>query len=173
MKKKKRRSKGSAKPVRAKRGAARGAGLAAVSTEALAAELKRRRSELPKLERQAKALRAQLAAVEARIASLGAGGADGPAAKPRAAEAAGKPFRAVRKGKPTLSVQLLEHLAAKGEPVSRGDIVAEVARRMGRDVNPSFSVQVSATLRKLVNAGEAAQVGRGQYAAKGVGIASS
>jgi hypothetical protein len=144
-----------------------------VSTEALAAELKRRRSELPKLERQAKALRAQLAAVEARIASLGAGGADGPAAKPRAAEAAGKPFRAVRKGKPTLSVQLLEHLAAKGEPVSRGDIVAEVARRMGRDVNPSFSVQVSATLRKLVNAGEAAQVGRGQYAAKGVGIASS
>ncbi|MCE2881954.1 MAG: hypothetical protein LW636_06315 [Planctomycetaceae bacterium] len=172
--KKKRRSKGSAKPVRAKRGAARGtargAGLAAVSTEALAAELKRRRSELPKLEREANALRAQLAAVEARIASLGA---DGTAAKPRAAEAAGKPFRAVRKGKPTLSVQLLEHLAAKGEPVSRGDIVAEVARRMGREVSPSFSVQVSATLRKLVNAGEAAQVGRGQYAAKGVGIAAS
>ncbi|MFZ9915673.1 MAG: hypothetical protein ACO3IB_10130, partial [Phycisphaerales bacterium] len=99
-------------------------------------------------------------------------GGDGANATPRASAVAGKPFRAVRKGKPTLSVQLIECLAAKGAPLSRGDILAEVARRMGREVNPSFSVQVSATLRKLVNAGEAAQVGRGQYAAKGVGVAA-
>ena len=45
--------------------------LAALSTEALAAELKRRRSEIPKLEKQAEKLRAELAGVLARIASLG------------------------------------------------------------------------------------------------------
>lgn len=147
-------------------GAAPRAGLSSVSTEALAAELRRRRSELPKLEKRAAALRAELASVEARIAALS--GSAAPAAPSprsgakRAATAGG--MRAERGGKPTLAANIVAFLGEKGGAVARGEIVEEMAKRLGREANASLSVQVSATLRKLVDLGDVAQAGRGQYA---------
>lgn len=161
------------KPAKGRRGAAprTAPGLSAVSTEALAAELRRRRSELPKLEKRAAALRAELAAVETRIASLtGSAAPSAPAAAPRggakrAASAGG--MRAERGGKPTLAANIVAFLGEKGGAVARGEIVEEMAKRLGREANASLSVQVSATLRKLVGLGDVAQTGRGQYARTG------
>lgn len=167
--KKQRRAKGSRKQSAAK-GVRRGAtALAGVPTEALAAELKRRRSELPRLEKAARELRTRLAEVEARIAALGgavqaAATAEAPRSAGDAAHAAG--FRAVRGGKPTMAAHILGHLRGAGGAQSRGQILSAMASATGRGMSPSLSVQVSAILRKLVNAGEARQVGRGLYAAK-------
>ncbi|MFM7051504.1 MAG: hypothetical protein ACKOYN_05135 [Planctomycetota bacterium] len=169
--KKQRRTKVSRKQAAPKGGRRGAAALSGVPTEALAAELKRRRSELPRLEKAARELRARLAEVEARIASLGgesAGAAPGAGGSARAAG-----FLATRGGKPTLALQILEQLRGAAGPLARGQIVSSAARGLGREVTTGFSVQVSATLRKLVNAGEAEQAGRGMYAAKGMAHASA
>jgi len=162
------KSANSAKSAKATKPRRSAGGLASVSTEALAAELRRRRSELPKLAKRAAALRAELAAVEARVAMLsGSAAPAAPARAPRAASkrvAAAGGMRAERSGKPTLAANIVAFLGEKGDAVARGEIVEEMAKRLGREANASLSVQVSATLRKLVDLGDVAQSGRGQYA---------
>lgn len=159
------------------RGAGRALDLGGLSTEMLAAELERRRSELPRLERRAAELRAELAAVEARIAALG-----GAPSRGRRGRAAGRPSgKSVtgtamdsaprrRGGKPTLGEHIVEFLQAAGGVHAPSEIAEDAARRLGREVNTSLVVQVSATLRKLVNGGRVRQVGRGRYE---IGVAQS
>jgi hypothetical protein len=149
--------------------------LASLPLETITAELKRRQSEIPKLEARAKALRAELASVEARIAGLSAiGAAAGRAAsgKPRAAKAprpaasrAGGGLRARRNGQPTLAERIVALLADGAAPRSPREIAAALAASLGRPINQSFVVQISLTLRKLVNAGRISQPARAQYAA--------
>lgn len=73
-------------------------------------------------------------------------------------------MRASRGGKPTLAAQIVAFLGEREGAVARGEVVEEMARRLGREINASLSVQVSATLRKLVELGDVTQSGRGQYA---------
>lgn len=151
------------------------ASLASLTTEQLSAELKRRRSELPKLEKQAAALRAQLADVEARIAALSGGSAAAasimlkvPAKK---ADSPRAPRR--RHGQPTLAEQIVSVLQSTGAVMSPSEIGTAVQKQFAREVKPSFNVQVSSTLRTLVDDGAVAQVERAQYAAKGAAVASA
>lgn len=168
-KKRSRRSARAAKPARAAVPS-----LASLPLEAITAELKRRQSEIPKLEARAKVLRGELAAVEARIASLsGAIAARASAAKPvkpgkvpKAAKTqAVRGLRKRRDGQPTLAERIIELLAGGGAPRSPRDIAEALAPAMGREVNQSLLVQISLTLRKLVNAGHISQPARAQYAA--------
>jgi len=140
----------------------------------LAAELKRRRSEVPKLEARANALRAELAAVESRIALL-SGAAPAPAAQPRAQAARSGAKRspgprapAARRtnGQPTLAERILAKLRGHGGPMSPRAIAEGLSKELGREVNQSLLVHVSITLRKLVNSGLVAQPARAQYVAK-------
>ena len=150
-----------AKSAKAAKPAAR-MSLASLSTEALAAELKRRRSEIPKLEKQAAKLRAELAGVLARIASLG-GEASAPSqvsAKPAAAK--GTPRRTLN-GKPTIGEQIAGILGENGTVMSPRDIAAILGKRLSREVNTNFLVQISLTLARLVKQGRVNKVGRGQY----------
>jgi hypothetical protein len=148
--------------------------LASLPLEAITAELKRRQSEIPKLEARAKALRNELAAVEARIATLsGAVAARPTAAKPtkpgKSANPAKSPsarfLRKRRDGQPTLAERIVALLSGGGAPRSPRDIAEAIAPAIGREVNQSFLVQISLTLRKLVNAGHISQPARAQYAA--------
>ena len=162
--------------------------LASIPIEAIAAELKRRQAEIPKLEAHARALRAELAAIEARIAALsGAASVPKPAKSPKAAKAmkvmkvmkvmrattvtksmkpanAGAP-RKRRDGQPTLAERIISLLGASASPRSPREIAAALAPALGRDVSQSLLVQISLTLRRLVNAGQIAQPARAQYAA--------
>ena len=159
--------------------------LASIPIEAIAAELKRRQAEIPKLEAHARALRAELAAIEARIAALsGAAAVPKPAKSPKAAKAikvmkvmrattvtksmkpanAGAP-RKRRDGQPTLAERIISLLGASASPRSPREIAAALAPALGRDVSQSLLVQISLTLRRLVNAGQIAQPARAQYAA--------
>ena len=162
--------------------------LASIPIEAIAAELKRRQAEIPKLEAHARALRAELAAIEARIAALsGAASVPKPAKSPKAAKAikvmkvmkvmrattvtksmkpanAGAP-RKRRDGQPTLAERIISLLGASAPPRSPREIAAALAPALGRDVSQSLLVQISLTLRRLVNAGQIAQPARAQYAA--------
>ena len=150
--------------------------LASMPIEAIAAELKRRQSEIPKLEAHASALRAELAAIEARIAALsGTASVPKPAKSPKAAKAmkvmkamkpanAGAP-RKRRDGQPTLAERIISLLGASALPRSPREIAAALAPALGRDVSQSLLVQISLTLRRLVNAGQIAQPARAQYAA--------
>jgi len=149
--------------------------LASLPLETITAELKRRQSEIPRLEARAKALRAELASVEARIAGLAAIGAasgrtssrkSGPAKGPKPpASRAGSGLRARRNGQPTLAERIVALLADGAAPRSPREIAAALAASLGRPVNQSFLVQISLTLRKLVNAGRVSQPARAQYAA--------
>lgn len=168
----KKRSRQSSRAGKAPRAAV--PSLASLPLEAITAELKRRQSEVPKLEARAKALRIELAAVEARIASLSGAVAPRAAATkitktPKAAKAAtssaSRGLRRRRDGQPTLAERILALLADGGAPHSPRDIAESLAPAMGRAVNQSFLVQISLTLRKLVNAGHVAQPARAQYAA--------
>ena len=149
--------------------------LASIPIEAITAELKRRRSELPKLEARAKALRDELASVEARIAMLSG---EAPAARPAAPKSPkpAKPARAAkpatggaprrrRAGQPTLADRIISLLSEATSPRSPREIAAALAPALGREVSQSFLVQISLTLRRLVNAGQVAQPARAQYAA--------
>ena len=159
-----------AKPAGKSRGAF---DIGALSTEALAAELERRRREVPELERRAGALREELARVLARIVELtGRAAAPSiPAARPARIPVAAremaksalpsKPRR--RGGKPTVAENIQSVLRDAGAVRSLRDIVDATARLAGRDVNTSYGVQVSATMRRLVDAGVVRQAGRGQY----------
>ena len=168
----------SAKPARATGALS----LASIPIEAIAAELKRRQSEIPKLEAHARALRAELAAIEARIATLsGAAAAATPAKSPKPAKAmkvmkamkAMKPAnpakpgapRKRRDGQPTLAERILSLLGGSASPRSPREIAAALAPALGREVSQSLLVQISLTLRRLVNAGQIAQPARAQYAA--------
>ncbi len=174
----------SAKPARATGALS----LASIPIEAIAAELKRRQSEIPKLEAHARALRAELAAIEARIATLsGAAAAANPAKSPKPAKAvkamkamkAMKPMKPVkpanpakpgaprkrRDGQPTLAERILSLLGGSASPRSPREIAAALAPALGREVSQSLLVQISLTLRRLVNAGQIAQPARAQYAA--------
>ena len=162
----------SAKPARATGALS----LASIPIEAIAAELKRRQSEIPKLEAHARALRAELAAIEARIATLsGAAAAANPAKSPKPAKAVkvmkpanpakpGAP-RKRRDGQPTLAERILSLLGGSASPRSPREIAAALAPALGREVSQSLLVQISLTLRRLVNAGQIAQPARAQYAA--------
>jgi len=155
------------------------ASLAALSTEALAAELRRRRSEIPRLEAEAVRLRAALGAVEERIAFLeriGGGsapaGADGARKAPRARIARSGPkasasprSRTKRDGQPTLGERIAGLLEERKGVLSPREIAEAMGSQLGREVNQSLLVHVSLTLRKLVNQGRIRQPGRGQYAA--------
>ena len=152
--------------------------LAALSTEALAAELKRRRSEIPKLEKQAEKLRAELAGVLARIASLG-GEASAPSqvsTRPVAAKSAaakGTPRRTLN-GKPTIGEQIAGILGENGTVMSPRDIATVLGKRLSREVNTNFLVQISLTLARLVKQGRVNKVGRGQYSAgSGAAVAAN
>jgi hypothetical protein len=152
--------------------------LSGLSTEALAAELARRRSELPRLEQQAAALRGQLAALESRIALLSGDAAPAPArlaakaAAPRGGTEGKRGPRARRDGRPTLGVLIAQILGESRDALALRDIAERAAKALGRAVNPSFLVQTSQTLRKLVVRGAAAQPSRGMYA-RGAGVAEA
>ena len=113
--------------------------------------------------------------VEARIAGLDAiGAASGRASSRKSAAAkgprpaasrAGGGLRARRNGQPTLAERIVALLADGAAPRSPREIAAALAASLGRPVNQSFLVQISLTLRKLVNAGRVSQPARAQYAA--------
>jgi len=153
--------------------------LANLTTEALAAELKRRRSELPRLEKQAAALRAELAAVLARIASLGGAAGSTPDAAVPAPKRGKKPAaagggRRTLNGKPTIGEHIVEILGASGSVLSPREIGDALGKRLSREVNTSFLVQISLTLARLVKQGRVNKVGRGQYsAASGASLATN
>ena len=160
---------------KASAGKARGASapartLASIPVEELAAELKRRRSEIPKLEARAKSLRAELGAIESRIALL-SGAVPAARAQPvrtapkRAASSGGRSGRRMN-GKPTLAERILAQLRGHAGPMSPRAIAEGLSKELGREVNQSFLVHVSITLRKLVNNGLVAQPARAQYVAK-------
>lgn len=163
------------KPAAVRRG--KPAALASLSTEALAAELKRRQSLLPKLERQAASLRADLAKVEAQIAVLRGGGAikaaPVAAARASATSAPRGSGRRTHRGQPTIGEQIVEILGARGGVLSPRQIGDDLGARLGRAVNNSFLVQISLTLARLLKQGRVEKVGRGQYSAKGASVAAN
>ncbi len=164
--------------------------LAAHSSAALSAELTRRQVELPKLERQAAELRKALAALEARIRSLGGaqstepqattalGGAHGkratvakPSKLPVAVRTSPGPRR--RDAKPTIGEHIVALLQQRAVVLKPSQITVELARRLSRSPNKNFNIQVSMLLRKLVNSGAIAQRERGEYLAKGPAVVSA
>ena len=158
--------------------------LASLTTEQLSAELKRRQSELPKLEKQAAALRGELASLEARIAALSGGAVVPKQPQPKGSSSSSSSAssssssttaRAPRRrhGQPTLAEQIVSVLQATGTVMSPSEIGTAVQKQFAREVKPSFNVQVSSTLRALVDDGAVAQVERAQYAAKGAAVASA
>lgn len=171
--------------ARRRSGGARGAGkgrrtspasLSALSTEALAAELHRRRSEIPRLEAEAVRLRAALGAIEERIAFLERVGGGAAPARARAAKSPTSPRsgpnrgastkpRKPRKGEPTLGERIVGLLEDRRSVLSPREIAEAMGAQLGREVNQSLLVHVSLTLRKLVNQGRIRQPGRGQYGA--------
>ena len=160
--------------------------LASLTTEQLSAELKRRQSELPKLEKQAAALRGELASLEARIAALSGGAVVAKQPQPKGSSSSSSSSSASsssssttaraprrRHGQPTLAEQIVSVLQATGTVMSPSEIGTAVQKQFAREVKPSFNVQVSSTLRALVDDGAVAQVERAQYAAKGAAVASA
>lgn len=153
--------------------------LANLTTEALAAELTRRRSELPKLEKKASQLRVELASVLAQIASLGGTAGSAPDAAVPAAKRGKKPAaagggRRTLNGKPTIGEHIVEILGVSGSVLSPREIGDALGKRLSREVNTSFLVQISLTLARLVKQGRVNKVGRGQYsAASGASLATN
>ncbi len=159
------------------------------STKMLAAELKRRQAEIPKLAKYAAALRKELLGVETLMAQLGGGtGAGtitsakfGPKPGPKPAATTGmkrgpKPASKLgpssarvtdaRLGQPTLSAQVVNTLRDKAVVMTPTEIAESLARRTNRVVSSGFLVQISCALRQLVNTAVITQVGRGKYSAK-------
>lgn len=157
--------------------------LAGIPVELLAAELRRRQSELPRLEATARALREQLAGIETRIALLSgrpvpASSRDGRgAAAPASTRHAGPKKAAAgssggaRRGRagegPTVAERIMTFLQDRTGPSSPSEIAGALAKELRRELNQSLLVQVSITLRKLVNKGLVQQPARAQYVAAG------
>ena len=175
--------------------------LTSLSTKALAAELRRRRSQLPKLMKKAAKLQAALAKVMASIASLGGatGGLDvrsaaasvSARANSRAISRANSPAisRAnsqiwartksssssaprLRTGQPPLGEHLVEILRARAEAMSPNELGPILGKRLSRKITDNFRVQISLTLARLVKQGRVSKLGRAQYVARGVTIAN-
>ena len=167
--------------------------LTSLSTKALAAELRRRRSQLPKLMKKAAKLQAALAKVMASIASLGGatGGLDvrsaaasvSALAKSQAISRANSQIWArtksssssaprLRNGQPTIGEHLVEILRARAEAMSPNELAPILGKRLSREVTDNFRVQISLTLARLIKQGRVSKLGRAQYVARGVTIAN-
>ena len=148
--------------------------LASLPTAALAAELRRRQSELPKLEKLAAKLRSELAEVLARIESLSEASPVVIASQPAPASVPATPKSSPRrtlKGQPTIGEQVVEILAARAGAMSPKEIADTLGARLSREVSSNFLVQISLTLARLVKQGRVNKIGRGQYAAAGASSA--
>lgn len=163
--------------------------LTSLSTKALAAELRRRRSQLPKLMKKAAKLQAALAKVMASIASLGGatGGLDvRSAAASVSARANSQAISRVgartksssssaprlRNGQPTIGEHLVEILRARADAMSPNELAPILGKRLSRNITDNFRVQINLTLARLVKQGRVSKLGRAQYVARGVTIAN-
>ena len=171
--------------------------LTSLSTKALAAELRRRRSQLPKLMKKAAKLQAALAKVMASIASLGGatGGLDVRSAaasvSARAnslansqaisransqiwarAKSSSSSAPRLRNGQPTIGEHLVEILRARAEAMSPNELGPILGKRLSRKITDNFRVQINLTLARLMKQGRVSKLGRAQYVARGVTIAN-
>ncbi len=175
--------------------------LTSLSTKALAAELRRRRSQLPKLMKKAAKLQAALAKVMASIASLGGatGGLDVRSAAAsvsaranslansqaisRANSQANSQIWArtksssssaprLRNGQPTIGEHLVEILRARADAMSPNELAPILGKRLSRKITDNFRVQISLTLARLMKQGRVSKLGRAQYVARGATIAN-
>ena len=175
--------------------------LTSLSTKALAAELRRRRSPLPKLMKKAAKLQAALAKVMASIASLGGatGGLDVRSAaasvSARAisqaisransqaisransqiwarAKSSSSSAPRLRNGQPTIGEHLVEILRARAEAMSPNELGPILGKRLSRKITDNFRVQINLTLARLMKQGRVSKLGRAQYVARGVTIAN-
>lgn len=164
--------------------------LTSLSTKALAAELRRRRSQLPKLMKKAAKLQAALAKVMASIASLGGatGGLDvrsaasvsaraNSLAKSQAISRFGARTKSssssaprLRNGQPTIGEHLVEILRARADAMSPNELAPILGKRLSRNITDNFRVQINLTLARLVKQGRVSKLGRAQYVARGVTI---
>ena len=175
--------------------------LTSLSTKALAAELRRRRSQLPKLMKKAAKLQAALAKVMASIASLGGatGGLDVRSAaasvsaranslansqaisraKSQAISRVGARAKSssssaprLRNGQPTIGEHLVEILRARADAMSPNELAPILGKRLSRKITDNFRVQINLTLARLMKQGRVSKLGRAQYVARGVTIAN-
>ena len=175
--------------------------LTSLSTKALAAELRRRRSQLPKLMKKAAKLQAALAKVMASIASLGGatGGLDVRSAAAsvsaranslansqaisRANSQANSQIWArtkssspsaprLRNGQPTIGEHLVEILRARADAMSPNELAPILGKRLSRKITDNFRVQINLTLARLMKQGRVSKLGRAQYVARGATIAN-
>lgn len=127
-----------------------------LTTDALLAEIRRRRNRLPKLRRLAARLESKLAAVRADIASLG-GDAKVAVARPKATG------RKRPKNKITLAAAIVKVLS-KDAPKSVPEIARAVRKAGYRSVSRTFHTIIYQTLAKEKQVKKAA---RGRYVLKG------
>ncbi len=151
--------------------------LVKASISQLTAEIQRRQNAIPALNRKADDLRKQLASVELELKALGSTAAPARLATKVASTATksvstttkstgtGKRTRRGKGGGPTLSDRIVKTVADAKSPVKLRDLVATLSKAMGRPADKSFLVQVSATMRRLVDSKAVAQPGRGVYKA--------
>ena len=175
--------------------------LTSLSTKALAAELRRRRSQLPKLMKKAAKLQAALAKVMASIASLGGatGGLDVRSAAASVSARANSLANSqaisransqaisrvgartksssssaprLRNGQPTIGEHLVEILRARADAMSPNELAPILGKRLSRKITDNFRVQINLTLARLVKQGRVSKLGRAQYVARGATIAN-
>ena len=77
----------------------------------------------------------------------------------------GKRTRRGKGGGPTLSDRIVKSVTDAKAPIKLRELVATLSKAMGRPADKSFLVQVSATMRRLVDSKAVAQPGRGVYKA--------
>lgn len=175
--------------------------LTSLSTKALAAELRRRRSQLPKLMKKAAKLQAALAKVMASIASLGGatGGLDVRSAAASVSARANSLANSqaisransqaisrvgartksssssaprLRNGQPTIGEHLVEILRARADAMSPNELAPILGKRLSRKITDNFRVQINLTLARLMKQGRVSKLGRAQYVARGATIAN-
>ncbi len=158
--------------------------LVKASISQLTAEIQRRQDAIPALNRKADDLRKQLALVELELKALGSTAAPArPATKIASAvtksastttksvgtttksTGTGKRTRRGKGGGPTLSDRIVKSVTDAKAPIKLRELVATLSKAMGRPADKSFLVQVSATMRRLVDSKAVAQPGRGVYKA--------
>ncbi len=151
--------------------------LVKASISQLTAEIQRRQDAIPALNRKADDLRKQLALVELELKALGSTAAPArPATKIASAvtksvstttksTGTGKRTRRGKGGGPTLSDRIVKSVTDAKAPIKLHELVATLSKAMGRPADKSFLVQVSATMRRLVDSKAVAQPGRGVYKA--------
>ncbi len=158
--------------------------LVKASISQLTAEIQRRQDAIPALNRKADDLRKQLASVELELKALGSTAAPArPATKIASAvtksastttksvgtttksTGTGKRTRRGKGGGPTLSDRIVKSVTDAKAPIKLHELVATLSKAMGRPADKSFLVQVSATMRRLVDSKAVAQPGRGVYKA--------